>query len=163
MARVYVVYREKERGNQEKTEVVQSYLAAYASKIWKESTMVMMTLENETEREAGKVFDLYADVDDGFVRTWIPVKEACITGEPVARSQARRICHRLETFREVILDFSNVTMMGQGFADELFRVYAVAHPEVMLRPVNMLPQVERMIRHVGRGKSAENIIFSASK
>lgn len=150
-------------GNQEKTEVVQSHLAAYASRIWKESTMVMMTLENETEREAGKVFDLYADVDDGFVRTRIPVKEACITGEPVARSQARRICHRLETFREVILDFSNVTMMGQGFADELFRVYAVAHPEVMLRPVNMLPQVERMIRHVGRGESANNIIFPASK
>ncbi|MGN0342223.1 MAG: STAS-like domain-containing protein [Roseburia sp.] len=103
----------------------------------------MMALENQTKQ--------------------IPVKEACITGEPIARSQAKRICRSLETYREVILDFSDVTMMGQGFADELFRVYVVAHPEVMLRPVNMLPQVERMIRHVGRGKSAENIIFPASK
>ena len=124
--------------------------------------MVMMTLENETEREAGKVFDTYADVDEGFMRTRIPVKEACITGEPVARSQARRICHRLEEFREVILDFSGVTMMGQGFADEIFRVYATEHPQVLLRPVNMLPQVERMIRHVGRGESAENIVFPAT-
>ena len=121
--------------------------------------MVMMTLENETEREAGKVFDAYADADEGFMRTRIPVKEACITGEPVARSQARRICHRLEEFREVILDFSDVTMMGQGFADEIFRVYATDHLDVLLRPINMISQVERMIRHVGRGKSAENIVI----
>ena len=146
-------------GCRDEPEVVRSHLLAYAARIWKESTMVMMTLENETEREAGQVFDTYADVDEGFMRTRIPVKEACITGEPVARSQARRICHRLETFREVILDFSNVTLMGQGFADELFRVYALEHPQVLLRPINMLPQVERMIRHVARGQSAENIIF----
>lgn len=145
-------------GCQDEPEVLRSHLAAYAARIWKERTMVMMTLENETGREAGKVFDTYADVDEGFMRTRIPVKEACITGEPVARSQARRICHRLEEFREVILDFSGVTMMGQGFADEIFRVYATEHPQVLLRPVNMLPQVERMIRHVGRGKTAENIV-----
>lgn len=146
-------------GCQDEPEAVRSHLAAYATRIWKESTMVMMTLENKTEREAGQVFNTYADVDEGFMRTQIPVKEACITGEPVARSQARRICHRLETFREAILDFSNVTLMGQGFADEIFRVYALEHPQVLLRPINMLPQVERMIRHVGRGQSAENIIF----
>lgn len=64
-----------------------------------------------------------------------------------------------EAFREVILDFANVTLMGQGFADEIFRVYALEHPQVLLRPVNMLPQVERMIRHAGRGQSAENIVF----
>lgn len=146
-------------GCQDEPEIVKSHLATYAARIWKENTMVMMTLENETEREAGQVFDTYADVDEGFIRTRIPVKEACITGEPVARSQARRICHRLETFREVILDFSDVTLMGQGFADEIFRVYALEHPQVLLRPINMSHQVERMIRHVGRGQSAENILF----
>ena len=146
-------------GCQDEIEVVQSHLAAYASKIWKEKTMVMMTLENETEREAGKVFDAYADREEGFIRTEIPVTEACITGEPVARSQARRICHRLDSFREVILDFSGVSIMGQGFADELFRVYAEEHPAVLLHPINMIPQVARMIRHVRRGKSAENIVI----
>lgn len=139
-----------------------THLAAYASKLWKESTMVMMTLENETERKAGKIFDTYSDVDEGFVKTLIPVKEACISGEPVARSQARRICNRLDEFQKVVLDFSNVTMMGQGFADELFRVYAEAHPAVMLCPVNMLPQIERMIRHVRKGYTSENIIFPSA-
>ncbi len=144
------------------SESIRSHLAAYASKLWKESTMVMMTLENETERKAGKIFDTYSDVDEGFVKTLIPVKEACISGEPVARSQARRICHRLDEFQKVVLDFSNVTMMGQGFADELFRVYAEAHPAVMLCPVNMLPQIERMIRHVRKGYTSENIIFPSA-
>lgn len=40
----------------------------------------------------------------------------------VARSQARRICNRLEEFKEVILDFQDVEYMGQGFADEVFKV-----------------------------------------
>ena len=30
--------------------------------------------------------------------------------------------------------------MGQGFADEIFRVFALEHPQVTLRPVNMIPE-----------------------
>lgn len=100
---------------------------------------------------------MYADVDEGFIRTRIPIKEACISGEPVARSQARRICNRLTEFKEVILDFDGVEIMGQGFADEIFRVYAAAHPQVILCPVNMEREVSRMIRHVSRGRLAENV------
>jgi hypothetical protein len=85
------------------------------------------------------------------------VKEACVTGDPVARSQARRICNRLEEFQEVILDFQDVEFMGQGFADELFRVYAGTHSQIVLTPIHMLPDVERMIRHVSRGNVPENV------
>lgn len=77
---------------------------------------------------------MYTDVDEGVIKTQIPVKEACISGEPVARSQARRICNRLDMFQEAILDFTDVVFMGQGFADELFRVYAAAHPQIKLYP-----------------------------
>ena len=120
--------------------------------------MVYMEIENETERNIEEVFNLYTDIDEGFVKTRIPVKEACINGEPVARSQARRICDRLDSFKEVILDFSDVEFMGQGFSDELFRVYALAHPQVMLHPVNMLPNVARMVRHVARGNMPANVV-----
>lgn len=139
------------------SESIQSHLLSYASRIEKIGTMVLMSLENETERDITEVFNMYADIDEGFIRTKIPVKEACINGEPVARSQARRICNRLEEFKEVLLDFQDVEFMGQGFADEIFRVYAVAHPEVILHPVNMLPVVERMIRHVSRGTIPGNV------
>ena len=106
---------------------------------------------------------MYTDVEEGLIKTNIPVKEACINGEPVARSQARRICNRLDQFKEVEFDFSNVEFMGQGFADEVFRVYAVNNPQVLLRPVNMNPSVERMIRHVGRGMLAENVKISSKR
>lgn len=147
-------------GNGKDPKTIQSHLLAYASRIRKVGTMVILCLENETERKISEVFDMYTDSEEGFVKTSIPVKEACINGEPAARSQARRIYNRLDTFKEVVLDFADVEYMGQGFADELFRVYATAHPQVTLVPINMPPEVERMIRHVGRGQLPENIRLS---
>ncbi|MDE6845113.1 MAG: hypothetical protein K2J99_05025 [Lachnospiraceae bacterium] len=52
------------------------------------------------------------------------------------------------------------TDIEEGFADELFRVYALAHPRVILCPVNMIPEVEKMIRHVSRGQMPENVRMS---
>lgn len=141
--------------------VVEHRLLAYASCMENIGSLVMMTLENETTRNLAEVFTMYADEEEGFVRTMIPVKDACVSGEPVARSQARRICNRLEEFREVIFNFDGVEVMGQGFADEIFRVFAAAHPQIILSPVHMNREVRRMIRHVGRGKLAENVRLEA--
>ena len=140
--------------------MIEHRLLACASRIKKIGTLVMMTLENETPRKLSEVFNMYTSVEEGFMRTRIPVKEAYLTGEPVARSQARRICNRLDEFKEIVLDFDRVEVMGQGFADELFRVYALAHPQVVLCPINMISEVEQMIRHVSRGQVPENVRIS---
>lgn len=147
-------------GGREHT-VLENRLLAYASRFQNIGTLVMMTLENETARDLAEVFDVFADVDEGLIRTRIPIREACISGEPVARSQARRICRRLEEFKEVILDFDGVEFMGQGFADEIFRVFATAFPGVLLCPVHMEKEVHRMVRHVGRGQLAANVRLEA--
>lgn len=55
----------------------------------------------------------------------------------VSRSEARRLLSGLDQFREVVLDFRGVPGIGQGFADEVFRVWASAHPGVVLTPVEM--------------------------
>ncbi len=69
------------------------------------------------------------------------------TGERfISRSQAKRLMHRLDHFEEVILDFRGVTGVGQGFVDEIFRVWASAHPQVRLVPENMNEAVEFMVR-----------------
>jgi hypothetical protein len=52
---------------------------------------------------------------------------------------------RLTDFRHVTLDFSGVEMVGQGFCDEVFRVFARAHPEVALEPVGMNDAVTFMV------------------
>lgn len=144
-------------GNGIVSEAMRDYLLSYVARIQNIGTLVWMKLENGTERSIAEVFNMYTDMEQGFIKTSIPVKAACINGEPVARSQAKRICSRLETFKEVMLDFTGVEFIGQGFADELFRVYATAHPQVILCPINVTPDVERMIRHVGRGHLAENV------
>jgi anti-sigma regulatory factor (Ser/Thr protein kinase) len=65
-----------------------------------------------------------------------------------SRAQARRAAARLQDFRSAELDFTGIADLGHGFADELFRVYAGAHPAVELRPVGMTPRVAAMIASV---------------
>ena len=82
------------------------------------------------------MFDLYADIEGGFIKTRIPMKNV-FDSSPVSRSQAKRICNRLEKFKEVLLDFDGVQWMGQGFAHQLFVVFANQHPDFRLIPINM--------------------------
>jgi anti-sigma regulatory factor (Ser/Thr protein kinase) len=96
----------------------------------------------------GKLEDLFAQYTDGFefTRTRTAVKLFEYGTSFVSRSEAKRLCRELERFREVVLDFSGVESVGQGFVDEVFRVFARAHPEVRLVPINMVVPVEFMVR-----------------
>lgn len=132
----------------ERERFVQSHLIAYYTKLQKIGTMVIMKLENQATRKPKEVFDMFAPIEEGFVKTVIPVKEVCPYGEPIARSQARRVVYRLEEFREVEFDFEGVEFMGQGFADEVFRVFQNRHPEILLIPVRANETVLGMIKHV---------------
>lgn len=78
----------------------------------------------------------------------IILKDECKYGDPVARSHARRILRKKDEFKEIIFDFKGIDFMGQGFADEIFRVFQNAHPDIILRPVNANKAVLGMIQHV---------------
>jgi hypothetical protein len=53
---------------------------------------------------------------------------------------------RVDRFREVLFDFKDVKDIGPAFSDELFRVFANAHPSIKLFWINANPSVEKMIR-----------------
>lgn len=110
-------------------------------------TSVMMELSNYSNKKAAEIFNLYANADGAFTKTRIPMKNIFDT-DPVSRSQARRVCNRLEKFSEVELDFDSVNWMGQGFAHQIFVVFQNEHPEIRLIPQNMGRDVEAMYRHV---------------
>lgn len=112
-----------------------------------DGTCVFMSLSNFTNRTAREVFDLYSNLDGGFTTTRIPIKNI-FDSAPVSRSQAKRICNRLERFKEVILDFEGVAWMGQGFAHQLFVVYKNSNPGISVVPINMSESVESMYNHV---------------
>jgi len=68
----------------------------------------------------------------------------------ISRSEAKRIVRDLDESREIVLDFKGVDLVGQGFADEVFRVWARAHPETYLVPIEMNGPVEFMVERAIR-------------
>ena len=110
-------------------------------------TLVLKRLSNDSPRTVQAVFDEFATPDEfTFARTVVPVRLAQYEGEKlVSRSQAKRLYQRFERFRHVVLDFEGVNEIGQAFADELFRVFAAAHPSVTLLPINMSSAVAQMV------------------
>ena len=111
-------------------------------------TMVLMRLTNDSPRKLKEVFDQFAEPEEyTFSRTIVPVKLAQHEGEQlVSRSQAKRLTLRFEQFQMVVLDFAGLEEIGQAFADEVFRVFQQAHPGTQLLPVNMTPEVGKMVK-----------------
>ena len=64
---------------------------------------------------------------------------------PVARSCAKRLLKRAEKFERVVFDFRDVEQIGPAFADEIFRVFALQHPEVELVAVNTHVAVKKIV------------------
>jgi hypothetical protein len=119
-------------------------------------TYVTMEMQNNTSKTTTEVFDKYAGEanDYGFTRTHVPVKLSLYEGETlVSRSQAKRLLVRVDKFREVWLDFKDVKNIGPAFADEIFRVFAKAHPGIRLHWMNAGPMVEKMIGRAMRNGS----------
>lgn len=113
-----------------------------------QGTTVSMSISCNSERSAKAVYEeYYAGPEElNFNKTVVPMRLARFGNENlVSRSQAKRVTSRFEKFRVVILDFEGVPEIGQGFADELFRVFAGEHPEIELIPANCIPAVQDMI------------------
>ncbi len=108
-------------------------------------TRVRFELVAGQRRRLEELFAEYTE-DFRFSRTRTVVKLFSCGASFVSRSEARRLLSRLERFSEVLLDFAGIDGVGQGFVDEIFRVWARAHPQVRLVPVNMNKAVEFMVR-----------------
>lgn len=119
-------------------------------------TAVYMLIERNSTRDIQTVFDDYAGPDEfQFNKTVIPVRLAQYENEKlVSRSQAKRVLVRVERFKHVIFDFVGVSAIGQAFADEIFRVYAQQHPDIVLLPVKMEPNVEKMVKRAISSRAA---------
>jgi hypothetical protein len=116
-------------------------------------TDVQLAIATDSATTTKAVFDRYSLGEDyTFSRTHVPVTLAQYGDTNlVSRSQAKRVLARFQRFTEVCLDFAGVPQIGQGFADEIFRVFRAAHPEIELRWENANPDVEWMIRRAWSG------------
>jgi hypothetical protein len=135
-------------------------------------TTVGMSINTKSNRNIAEVFDDYtSDIDlDGvaaFTKTIIAVYLLRYGNENlVSRSQATRLLRRLENFKEVVLNFENVDMIGKAFADEIFRVYQNNNPNIKISWINAEKNVEGMIlrtRNIQTGPFSIETIKKAMK
>ena len=117
-----------------------------------EGTEVRVEVDTDTDRDLNQVFAEYTE-DFEFSKTRTVIRLFAIGTDFVSRSQAKRLVNGLEKFREVVLDFKGVDLVGQGFADEVFRVWAKEHPDVKLIPADMNDAVAFMVERAIRGGS----------
>jgi anti-sigma regulatory factor (Ser/Thr protein kinase) len=112
-------------------------------------TRVYLGISTNIDWSAEDVFEKYTGNKAGFRRTHVPVKLGLYQDdELVSRSQAKRILARSENFSEVLLDFDGVQYIGQPFADEIFRVFKLDHPDIAVRAVRANSKIIKMIDYV---------------
>ncbi len=113
-------------------------------------TALEMVIGLEAERKLQDVFAEFTEEDSEgmpkFDKTHIIVGLSKLGDERyVSRSQARRICLGLEKFKHVVLDFKGISTVGQGFVDEVFRVFQSKYPRIKIEYTNANDDVRFMI------------------
>jgi len=121
----------------------------YVSPI-KRGTRVIFEISINSPLHLNDVFKKFTNLtrnsDYGFDKTEIRVKLYVMGGIHISRSQARRILSGLEKFKIILLDFRDVSIIGQSFADEIYRVFQKAHPTIQIKEENMSEGVQFMIK-----------------
>jgi anti-sigma regulatory factor (Ser/Thr protein kinase) len=122
---------------------------AWLEREYRPGTRVAFALDLDRVPELSRLFEQYTS-DFRFARSRIRIKLFEIDQTFVSRSEGKRLCEGLERFEEVEMDFAGVAGVGQGFADEVFRVWSNKHPQVKLEPLNMNTTVAFMIARARR-------------
>lgn len=112
-------------------------------------TRVTWDLDRGCQRPLASLFSAYAVEEHAFDRTRIHIKLFERGDAFISRSEAKRLTAGLEGFTEIILDYKDVRIIGQGFGDQVYRVYQAANPAKRLISINAAEPVAMMIRRAG--------------
>ena len=110
-------------------------------------TEVYFEISKDTEKSMSSLFHKYSFNPDDILldTTTIRVKLYEVGVTWISRSQAKKVLNGLEKFKRITFDFAGVDLIGQGFADEIFRVFQIAHPEIELVATNTTSAVQFLI------------------
>lgn len=123
----------------------------------KKGTKVSFVISINSKKHLNNVFSKFVSEpgEVGFDKTEILVKLFIQGTVYISRSQARRILSGLDKYKVIVLDFDNVTTIGQAFADEIFRIFQQRHPKIKIEPINMIESVKFMINRVEKLRRIE--------
>ncbi len=116
----------------------------------KQGTKVTFSINIKDKQHLNDVFKKYTNLtsgsDFGFDKTEIRVRLYIIGGVHISRSQARRVLVGLDKFKVIVMDYEGVPMIGQAFADEIYRVFSIKHSDIKIEDINTNEAVEFMIK-----------------
>ncbi|MDD4351594.1 MAG: DUF4325 domain-containing protein [Candidatus Gracilibacteria bacterium] len=116
--------------------------------VFLEGTEVSFMILLNSSKQLNRIFNKYTDSSFEFSKTEVKIKLYQMGTEYISRSQAKRVLNGLDKFKKIIMDFEGVETVGQGFADEVFRVWQNVHPKIDLQAVNANENVLFMIKRV---------------
>jgi len=108
-------------------------------------TKVFFSIGFDSKKKLNDIFKKFTDDAFSFSKTEVKVKLYKAGVDHISRSQARRIISGLDKFKKIILDFENVDTVGQGFADEIFRVWQSRNARVKIEAANANENIRFMI------------------
>ena len=116
----------------------------------KRGTKVLFKIKLNSKKHTTEVFRKYVSNPDtlAFDKTDVQIRLYTMGTIHVSRSQARRVLNGLDKFNKIVLDFDKVPTVGQGFADEIFRVFQKRHPDIEITSINMNETVAFMVERV---------------
>ena len=120
----------------------------------RKGTVVEFSVGLSAKKDLSAVFRKFTGGEYAFDRTDVRIDLYKAGGTFISRSQARRVLAGLDSFTHIVLDFRNVRTLGQGFADEVFRVWKQNHPRTAVEVRNAGENVQLMIDHVQREPSS---------
>ena len=125
-------------------------------------TEVNFSMSRNSKRKLKAIFEQFAPREFGyrFEKTKAFVK--LFQKECISRSEAKRLLLNLDKFKEIILDFKGVKSIGQGFADEIFRVFRKEYPDTIIGTENVNPTLKPIIKRAvdNNGDFPENFARS---
>ncbi|ALT75883.1 ATP-binding protein [Paucibacter sp. KCTC 42545] len=115
----------------------------------RQGSSIYMAIALDTQRTLDQVLEAWSMDGSGieFDQTVIALRLLAGPGQALdSRAQARRVAARLPQFKRAEINFDGVSDVGHGFTDELFRVFARAHPQVELLPTHMTARTAALIK-----------------
>lgn len=116
-----------------------------ASSVARPGTRVMLRTSKQGTLTPKEVFDRHSIEEFAFDRGAVRVSLNAHGDEFISRSEAKRLAVGLNLYGAVELDFGGVHFVGQGFVDELFRVWVNANPGTTISYINANEDIRFMI------------------
>ena len=113
-------------------------------------TGIALQIHLNSNKRLEEIFRQYSTLDEEgiqkFDKTHIVVELSKLDQDRyVSRSQAKRILIGLEKFNHIVLGFRNIKTVGQGFVDEVFRIFQKKYPVTKIEYTNANEDVRFMI------------------